>query len=222
MKPKLRIVSANFGTNKSEQKVFPSLSSDELDVEYFVYDDTNSSSRKNSLHPRLKGKIPKMLDWMYNDADYYVWMDSYYTLQPNNFSELIKYVENHDICFSRHLHRNSIKSESDYILSKIYDNDHYLVSRYDGEPLDIQVRTYLRDESFIDNNLFSLGFFIYNKKLVANTENNLMLDWFFHNCYWSVQDQISLPYLLHKHKVNFNIFNFDSIYKNPFANYERF
>ncbi len=28
-----------------------------------------------------------------------------------------------------------------------------------------------------------------------------MKEWFYHNCIWSVQDQLSLPYLLHKFKI---------------------
>jgi hypothetical protein len=103
---------------------------------------------------------------------------------------------------------------------KHIEPDPYLLERYEGEPIEDQVSTYLQDETFIDNSLYSLGFFIYKKSLVQSI-NNLMTDWFFHNCYWSVQDQLSMPYLLHKHKIVPNKFDFEAIYNNPYATYNR-
>jgi hypothetical protein len=150
-------------------------------------------------------------------------MDSYYTINTDNFSEIVKYVQNQEICFGKHKDRNSITSETDFILKGMKNGrEQYLVSRYEGEPIGKQLENYLKDETFVDNNLFSLGFFVYSKSLVKNRQHNLMTDWFLHNCYWSIQDQISLPYLLHKHKINYNIFNFEPIKKNPFAKYERY
>jgi hypothetical protein len=70
-----------------------------------------------------------------------------------------------------------------------------------------QVNFYLSDSNFVDNKLFGLGFFIYSKKLVENKDYNIFTDWFLHNCYWSIQDQLSLPYLLNKHKINYKIFD---------------
>jgi hypothetical protein len=223
MKPKIRIISADFGTSNPINKNIPEQSNTDFEFEYFVYTDDNYYSRLNSLHPRLKGKIPKMLDWMENSADFYVWMDSYYTINTDNFSEIVKYVQNQEICFGKHKDRNSITSETDFILKGMKNGrEQYLVSRYEGEPIGKQLENYLKDETFVDNNLFSLGFFVYSKSLVKNRQHNLMTDWFLHNCYWSIQDQISLPYLLHKHKINYNIFNFEPIGKNPFAKYERY
>jgi hypothetical protein len=221
MKTKIRIVSADFGDQLKRTNEIPTQQNNEFELEYFIYNDGNFFSRKNALHPRLKGKIPKMLDWMSNDSDYYVWMDSYYRITSNNFFEIIKYVEDYEICLGRHKQRSSIKDESNFILTEIHNNNDYLKSRYEGEPIKEQVEYYLSDNSFQDNNLFSLGFFIYKKSLVSDKNFNLMVDWFLHNSCWSVQDQISLPYLLYKNNTKYNVFDFDVIYNNPYAKYDR-
>ena len=43
-----------------------------------------------------------------------------------------------------------------------------------------------------------------------------MLDWFLENIAWSVQDQISFPYVLSKYKVKYSIFDGD-ILKNKYV-----
>jgi hypothetical protein len=98
------------------------------------------------------------------------------------------------------------------------NNDQYLIERYTGESFKEQVDEYLKDKTFVDDKLFACGFFAYSKKLVKNKDYNLMTDWFFHNCYWSIQDQLSLPYLLNKHKTDYKIFDFD-IFSNKYVDY---
>jgi hypothetical protein len=62
------------------------------------YNDNNTISRGNSLHTRTKGKIPKMLDWVENDADYYIWFDSSFTITSSNF-QLNVSASTNDIIF---------------------------------------------------------------------------------------------------------------------------
>jgi hypothetical protein len=159
---------------------------------------------------------------MTNDADYYIWMDSYYNITSNEIYKLVDYVSEHEICLSLHPCRTSVAKELEFMTREMkhVEPDPYLLERYEGEAIEDQVANYLEDKTFIDNSLYCLGFFIYKKSLVKST-NNLMLDWFFHNCYWSIQDQLSMPYLLHKHKITPNIFDFQSIYSNPYAIYNR-
>lgn len=211
------IVTANFGDKNliSDLYLEQNIDNKKYNISFFSYNDKNTSSRINSLHPRTKSKIPKMLQWMEFEFDYYIWLDSKFKIKSKNLvNDFIDYIENYDICLFNHPQRNSIKSESDYVLSEINQNYTYLKTRYDGERIKEQVEFYLKDKSFIDNKLFALGMFIYSKNLVIDKNYNLMTDWFFHNCYWSIQDQISFPYLLHKHKINFKTFNFNIIDNN--------
>jgi hypothetical protein len=97
---------------------------------------------------------------------------------------------------------------------KLNKKNLYLFSRYAGEPIKEQVEHYLNDSSFKDNNLFSMGFFAYHKSMKP-----LMLDWFLENITWSVQDQISFPYVLHKHKVKYSLFE-GTFLRNPYVQHE--
>lgn len=218
MKKKILIVQADFGSK--DFKNIPKQKEGDYEIEHRFYNDTNFPSRINSLQPRFKGKIPKMLEWYFYEADYYIWMDSYYEITTDYIIDLTKYVKDHDICLNKHNVRKSISEEVNFVLRGL-DSNNYLKSRYIGEPLKEQLESYQKDSSFEDNNLFSMGFFIYTKNLVKNREYNLMTDWFLHNSIWTIQDQISFPYLLHKHKINYNVFDFDGIFKNPYANYKR-
>lgn len=218
---KIRIISADFGNAQAKQTIYlPEQEYSKFTIETFMYTDSIYFSREKSLSPRLKGKIPKILDWLKNDADYYIWMDSYYTITSSRVHNLVKYADGYGICLNKHYARSTIKDEANFVIQEMLSGNNYLLERYSGEPIQEQVTSYLSDSSFIDNSLYALGFFIYTKTFIQNYAN-LMQDWFFHNCYWSVQDQLSLPYLLHKYKVKPNIFNFEAIYSNPYAVYNR-
>jgi hypothetical protein len=222
---KIHIVTADFG-NPNAHDVIDIVPQD---TNYIVttkaYTDTNfKNSRELALHPRLKGKIPKMLEWMSVDADFYIWIDSNFKItSPLFIDEMIKAIGDYDICLHPHNIRSSILDEGNYIHSHIISNEdefahNYLIKRYKGEPIIDQVNSYIADCSFKDSNLFSLGFFIFNKRIIENKDYNVMTDWFFHNCYWTVQDQLSLPYLLHKHNINYTTFAYN-VYSNPYAPY---
>jgi|694.fasta_scaffold35292_4 hypothetical protein len=209
MKKKVRVVTADFGNHINNFHYnLPNQNSTLYDIDYECLTDKNTPSRHNSLHPRTKGKIPKMLDWVEHDADYYIWFDSKFKVVNDNFvEEIIQDLGDFDLGLIKHPQRDSIKSELEFMEKEMINKNDYLISRYDGERMKEQVNFYLSDSNFVDNKLFGLGFFIYSKKLVENKDYNIFTDWFLHNCYWSIQDQLSLPYLLNKHKINYKIFD---------------
>ena len=211
VKPKVRVITADFGDHISNYNYqLPHQITKKYEVEYICYTDQNTSSRLLSLHPRLKSKIPKMLDWVENSADYYIWFDSKFKIRSNTLvDDVIDSLGDYDIQIFKHPQRKSIKSEIDFLEDEMLRlNNNYLIDRYKGERIRSQYEFYLQDPNFIDNNFFSMGFFVYSKNLIKNRDYNLMTDWFFHNCYWSIQDQISFPYLLHKHKTKYRTFDY--------------
>ena len=162
------------------------------------------------MHPRLKGKIPKMLEWLSSPGyDYYIWVDSKFTLNNGIIETLINQLGDADLGLFKHSHRDSVQSELEFVNLLIEQGNHYLNSRYVGEHMDKQVSDYLSDETFVDDKLFAAGCFIYSSKLVENTQYNILKEWFFHNNLYSIQDQLSLPYLLHKFKTKYITFDFD-------------
>lgn len=211
VKPKVRVITADFGDHISNYNYqLPHQITKKYEVEYICYTDQNTSSRLLSLHPRLKSKIPKMLDWVENFADYYIWFDSKFKIRSNTLvDDVIDSLGDYDIQIFKHPQRKSIKSEIDFLEDEMLRlNNNYLIDRYKGERIRSQYEFYVQDPNFIDNNFFSMGFFVYSKNLIKNRDYNLLTDWFFHNCYWSIQDQISFPYLLHKHKTKYRTFDY--------------
>jgi hypothetical protein len=219
MTKKVVVISAEFGSNKSFNFEIPEQINCDYNYKKLCFNDNNTPSRNLALHPRTKGKIPKMLQWVETDSDYYIWLDSKFTIKSKTFiNDIISFLGDFDLILFNHPNRSSIKDECDFVIKGMERQDRYLIDRYCGEKLTEQVNDYLKDKTFVDNKLFALGFFAYSKNLIKNKDYNLMSDWFFHNCYWSIQDQLSLPYLLHKHKTNYKTFDFN-IFKNEYVKY---
>lgn len=88
----------------------------------------------------------------------------------------------------------------------------YLLERYAGEDLAGQVASYLADPTFNDTLLIEAGAFVYSSRIVQDARSNVMKEWFHQNCRWSVQDQLSLPYVLHQFDVDVVMLDSPSIY----------
>ena len=78
------------------------------------------------------------------------------------------------------------------------------MKRYNGEPILNQLIEYYGDKNFNDSNLFSMTFFAYKKEACK-----LMQEWFLHNALWTIEDQISFPYLLQKSGLTYSLFDGD-------------
>lgn len=199
---KILVVSANIGSSCKNEVV----KQKGLNVDFKCLSD---HKRNKAIGKRLNGKIPKMLAWdLYPGYDVYMWMDSHFSLKKENSMQwFLDQLGDKDAVFFKHPSRDSVKKEVDFILKRMKEGDQYLKDRCEGEPMLEQVNSYLKDSSYIDNKLFACGIFLYKKELIENKENNVMKEWFYHNCRWSIRDQLSLPYLLQKYKVNYNIIN---------------
>lgn len=207
---KIRLITASFGDDKKELTVKAPLIYKDYIIDQVFYNNTNTKSRAKSLHPRTKGKIPKMMEWYeHPDYDYYLWVDSKFTLLDGFIENMLEYENSSDadLFFFNHPERSSTKSEMDFMADKMRNGDSYLISRYDGEIMEEQVNKYLADKSFIDDKLFYCGLFMYSKNLVKNIEYNIMTDWLLHCILYHTQDQLWFPYLLHKHKVNYKVYS---------------
>lgn len=216
-KIKIHFVTADFGSKSHKNFIIPEQNNINYEITKSCYTDFNTENRKLSLHSRLKGKIPKMLEWMNINADYYIWIDSKFNIISNQFVEfLIEKITGFDLVLFKHPERSSIREEFLFVEENMMRGDLYLLQRYNGESMRQQVNCYLNDQLFQDDNLFCGGILMYSANLVRDKNYNFMTDWFFHNCYWSIQDQLSLPYLLQKHKVKYNVIN-DSIYNNKYV-----
>lgn len=192
--------------------------SNKYDITLNRISDETDSARPLAMHPRLRGKMPRMLAWEEHPGyDYYIWMDARFSLLDNKAIErMVDYCRDTDVCFFKHSQRSSVKSEVQFVLSLLNNKNQYILDRYREERIAEQLEHYQKDKTWDDNFLIESGTFIYSKNIVENKEYNLMKEWFYHNCLWSVQDQISLPYLLHKFKTKYKFFE-DNVYHNKYT-----
>ncbi len=218
--PKVLVASSNMGGKESNFMV----TQNNVEATFICYNDLNFPLRDKSMKSRLTSKIPRCMSWdMHPGYDYYVWVDFTFNItNPNTIYWLISQMGDNKIALFRHYMRTSIKEEYEFIKYNI-ENPHaegyeYLVERYLNENMKTQVKLYLSDKTFIDNNLFELGCFIYHKSIIENKEHNIMKEFFHHICYYSVMDQLSFPYLLHKFKIKPSIIN-QNIRKCPYLNH---
>ncbi len=197
---RVHFVSAHFGGRVPFKNRFRS---EKHIITNSYYHDKNTPSRHLSMHPRLKAKIPKMLEWKFIESEWYVWMDSSVRLKSEDpVDEILTTAGSNPLCLFRHSYGNSIKFEADRVLKDLHDNQPYITKRYRGEPIKEQLNHYLSDNSFIDKRLFGMTFFAYHKSI-----KRLMQDWFYENILWSIEDQISFPYVLYKSGIKYSLFD---------------
>ena len=197
---RVHFTSAHFG---GSVPWIPNICSEIHDVTFNYYDDYNFPSRRLSMHPRFKSKIPKMLEWKFIESDWYVWMDS--SIKPHKgidlASEVIKQAASNPLILFRHSKCTTIREEANRTLEMLKHKHPYFMKRYAGEPIHEQLIHYYGDPEFIDNKLFSTNFFAYHKSI-----SQFMQDWFYEVIHWSLQCQISLPYILHKSNIKYSLF----------------
>lgn len=173
-------------------------------IDLIYHTDATIRPRVNALHPRLQAKIPKMLSHEMNPGyDYYLWLDSsIFIAHPDAILWMLDNLGGKEIALFRHPHRDSIAAELEFCLKQMVDQNQYLNSRYHNEPMREQVDFYLASDSFIDNRLFACGIFLYSSTLLASRPYFLPA-WYYECARRSVQDQLSLPWLLQKHQVQY-------------------
>lgn len=195
-----------------------------VEADFFYFTELNYPLRDSAMSPRLQAKIPKMLGWdMVPGYDVYIWADACITLSsPDAIAWLLAQLGDNDMALFRHQDkRTSIRDEISFMEEHMegrsgdnYARD-YLNERYATEPMREQIARYLQDPEFPDDKLFSAGMFIYRPSgLVKAT----LKEWFYHCCRWSVQDQISLPYILEKSGLKVSTID-EGITTNPWVRY---
>lgn len=168
-----------------------------------IYTKLDDNVRTN-LTPNLKKQALKMLNWRDVKADYYVWLDSDITLLNSKAVDwminniiMMPFVANFFQCHER----SSISEEVEYICNDC-ETDSSLCSEAKS-----QIKDYVGDITFQDDSLYLTSAFIFKRELVAEEGFNLMLDWYLETASRGGVDQLSLPYLLHKHDVAFGTFD---------------
>lgn len=184
----------------------------------FVFTDENFAPRPLAMAHRLQAKIPKMMAWGFvPGCDYYIWCDSKIKITDSGCIKwLVEQCQDVDFAFFKHPERSTITEELAFMVCAMESDNHpmkeYLLERYGSEPMRNQVINYLSDKSFVDDKLFSAAVFVYRNNPLTQV---VLSDWLLHNTLYSVQDQLSLPYVLMKHKPAVMILE-ENIYSNRY------
>tara|TARA_B100001964_G_C14150444_1_gene561782 strand:+ start:184 stop:843 length:660 start_codon:yes stop_codon:yes gene_type:complete len=188
------------------------ISSNKIKTTCAYHTDKNTPSRSKAMLPRMKSKIPKMLEWRFVHADWYVWMDSSVKLFDVDIPQMIlNAAGDNPLCLFRHSYVNTILEEGKRLLQAMNQHDSkYHQSRYQGEPIMNQIIHYYGDTEFEDNKLFAGTFFAYHRSAA-----HIMQEWFNENMIWTIQDQISLPYVIHKLNVGYSLLE-GTVDDNPY------
>jgi len=160
---------------------------------------------ETDTYNRLVAKLPKMQFYRLLDReyDYYIWMDSKYTIQDGWLewvSDLIGQHGNHDLIVCKHSERANVKEEFDYLKHYMLEKSDNLCSKYVLLDLYHQVAAYLKDPAYNDDRLYEAGFLLYSRNILVH--KRFLDEWYAHNFYYSIQDQLSLPYLVQKHGID--------------------
>ena len=173
-----------------------------INLAFVEFTDTNFPPRHNALHSRMQAKIPKMLAWEYfPEYDYYIWIDGSVQIINSNFIQnMVNFCAGYEIALIPHKDRKKIRDELEFVTELMRGGSAYLLKRYENELMQEQVNLYTQDKDFIDEKLFVGTVFCYSKELIKS-KPEFFKEWYYHCARYSVQDQLSLPYILHKHKI---------------------
>jgi len=177
---------------------------DGVAVDAYHFTRENMILRTNALTPRMQTKIPKMLGFEIKPGyDFYIWVDANITLKkPDSIYWLLSHLMGgSDIVLFKHSDNETIQQEAEFVKQLMEGGHKHIIARYMHEPMDEQVEAYLADPDFEDNELYSSSIVVMRNTPKMQTT---MRDWFYHCARYSIQDQISLPYVLKKHECKVN------------------
>lgn len=145
-------------------------------------------------HPRVAAKIPKCRPDWFTAAEASVWVDGSFRVEGRRFADLVRgLLSEDDLIVSNH--PESTPGPTWEARNCLYDEAIFSAERpkYVGQPVVAQAEHYLQQGMPRQWGLWALGI-IGRRHTPRNRE--LGLAWLLEIERWTVQDQISFPYLL--------------------------
>jgi hypothetical protein len=156
-------------------------------------------------HPRLAAKRPKMMPWLFTDCDAAVWLDASFEIVGKGFRAWVdRHLQRDDFTVWAHPEgRICLWQEAQVCWD---------FPKYQDQPIRAQAESYLRDGMPQHWGLFACGTigWVFTKEA-----KRLGARWYREQEKWSVQDQISLPYLLWDLGKRFGVWDGNE-YQNPY------
>lgn len=155
--------------------------------------------------PRLAAKRPKMLPWLYTTCDAALWIDASFEITSRKLRDWVeKHLQQDDFVVWTHPEgRICLWQEA----QACYD-----FPKYRDQPILKQARAYLEDGMPLHWGLFAAGTVGWRFTSEAKRFGGA---WYREQERWTLQDQISLPYLLWKTGKRFGAWDGNE-YDNPY------
>lgn len=156
-------------------------------------------------HPRLAAKRPKMLPWLFTDCEQAVWLDGSFEIASPTFSTWAKnhLLHNDFVVWAHPENRVDIRQEAEVC---------WYWAKYLDYPIREQVAAYAADGMPENWGLFACGTLGWR---FTDQTRALGENWYQEQVRWSIQDQISLPYLLWRDGIRFGVWQANE-YDNPY------
>jgi hypothetical protein len=172
----------------------------------FVYDESTEHLPfpRRDVNQRLSAKYFKMsTHWLHPESEAYIWVDGAFSIKLAELrSLLIEELGSADCAFFKHPDRQTIVQEMELVVNEIKKGapgSEYLSVRYGNESMKEQVDDYIAQGFPVDEYpLLNGGLFIRRNLPHVNAAFD---HWLIENFKWTIQDQLSLPYILWKHNL---------------------
>lgn len=154
--------------------------------------------------PRLAAKRPKMMPWLYTDCDAAIWLDASFEVQAGFKDWAVQHFDYHNFIVWQHPEgRVDITDEAKASMT---------LKKYQGSRV-VEQAAFYKSQGFPQFwGLFAGGTVGYRFAPTVKRFGSLWLQ----ECEsWSIQDQISLPFLLWREGMPFGIWQANE-YKNPY------
>jgi hypothetical protein len=134
-----------------------------------------------------------------NEFEEIMWVDNCVQLKPNAVSLFNIYLKSNDLAIPIHSFRENLKEEFITVLDYGYDDPRILLN---------QMNDYNHESSeILKSKVFWNGIILKRNNLIVKDAMRL---WFDQLLKYSKRDQLSLPYVLSKVKINFESINIDN------------
>ena len=186
-----------------------------VEMTYRIFTDADFPPRPKAMSRRLQARIPKMYGWDLEPGyDAYFWLDASLQLsRPDTVSWFLEHLDGADMVVFTHPWRQTIQEEAEFLRMKAAKKSRYILSRYEGEDLDGQMRA-IEDGRYTDDRLYASGAFLYRPTPWVQSALRM---WWEHTSRFHCIDQLAFPYVLDSCRVLVKVIDEDIYHASHLA-----
>ena len=142
---------------------------------------------RTHLHPRMAAKVAKCEPWRYTDDGIVIWVDGSMVPTDSRFIEHLVDSSHGSLSQYLHPHRDCIETEARVSAG---------MPKYQGQRVIEQAAHYMRQGHPKRWGLWATGIIVYRPHAMLRSFGQA---WLAEQCAWTIQDQISQPFLLRQY-----------------------